>query len=248
MCLREAGQPADAVRALERAVTLAPALLAAREELADLYASLRRFDARLPHVEALVALQPAPARERALASAYARAGNLDRAIGQLANAAQRYPDDRATYVALGRLWLQRAGHGGRIEVSKALEALDGVVGPESTSEALTLLGRALILSDDLGRAEQTLQQATVRFPVEPSAFLFLSRVLDRRGRSAAADRALLDYAALVPADSLDASLLARVADAHLQLGDHEGARRAIATALAKDPANAAAHSLRLRLQ
>jgi tetratricopeptide (TPR) repeat protein len=248
MCLRKAGQDAEAVRALERAVTLAPALLAAREELADLYASLRRFDARLPHVEALVALQPGAARERALAFAYARAGNPDRAVGQLASAAQRYPEDRATYVALGRLWLQRAGAGGRVEVNKALQALNAVVGGESTSEALTLLGRALILSGDLARAEQTLQQATARFPVEPSAFLYLSRLLDRQGRTAAAQRAVLDYAALVPADTLEPSLLARVADAQLQLGDHEAARRTVAIALAKDPSNATAHALRSRLQ
>ena len=248
MCLRAAGQPADAVRALERAVTLAPALLAAREELADLYASLRRFDARLPHVEALVALQPAAARERALAFAYARAGHLDRALGQLANAAQRYPEDRATYVALGRLWLQRGATGGRVEVNKALEALDDVVGPESTSEALTLFGRALMLSGDLGRAEPALQRATTRFPIEPSAFLYLSRVLERRGRAAAADRALLDYAALVPADTLDPSLLVRIAEAHLHTGDLDAARRALALALAKDPSNASAHALKPRLQ
>lgn len=247
MSLRAAGQPAEAVRALERAVTLAPALLAAREELADLYASLRRFDARLPHVEALVALQPAAARERALASAYARAGNLDRAVGQLANAAQRYPEDAETYVALGRLWLQRAGNGGRVELNKALQALNHV-GPESSSEALTLLGRALMLSGDLGRAEQTLQQATARFPVEPSAFLYLSRVLDQRGRAAAAHRALLDYAALVPADSLDAALLARIAEAHLELGDPEAARRTADIALAKDPSNTAARALKAQIK
>jgi tetratricopeptide (TPR) repeat protein len=248
MCLRDAGQPADAVRALERAVTLAPALLAAREELADLYASLRRYDARLPHIEALVALQPAASRERALAFAYARAGNLERAVGQLANAAQRYPEDRATYVALGRLWLQRAGNGDSVEVKKALEALTAVVGPDSTSEALTLLGRAQILSGDLTRAEQTLQQATARFPVDPSAFLYLSRVLERRGRAEPARRALLDYAALVPSDTLDAPLLVRIAGAHLELGDHDAARRTLAIALAKDPSNASAHALKARLR
>ena len=45
----------------------------------------------LPHLEALAALQPAPARERALGLGYARAGHLDRAVGQLAHASQRYP-------------------------------------------------------------------------------------------------------------------------------------------------------------
>ena len=36
----------------------------------------------------------------------------------------------------------------------------------------------------------------------------------------------VNYYLTVPADSLDASLLARVAEAHLELGDHEAARRA----------------------
>lgn len=248
LCLRAAKRPSDAVRALERAVALAPALLPAREELADLYTELRRPDARLAQLQALAALQPLASRERALGVAYANAGNLDAAVGQLAAATERYQDDRETYVALGRLWLQRAAGGDRVELGKALEALQNGVAGDSTSEALTLLGRAQLLSGDVRRAEQTLQQATLRFPVDPAAFLYFAQVTQRRGNVAAAHRALIDYAALSPIDSLDPSLLARIGEAHLQQGDLDAARRAIDAALARDPANPLAVGLKKRLQ
>lgn len=247
MCLRADGQPDEAVRSLERAVVFAPALLPVREELADLYEKLRRYEPRLSHLEALAALQPSAARERALAMGYASAGNLDRAVGELARGAQRYPDDREMYVTLGRLWLQRAGAGGRVERAKALAALQSAAAGDATSEALTLLGRARLLAGDTGRAEQVLQQAAQRFPVAPSAFLYLAEAAERQGHAVAAKRALLDYAALVPASSLDAALLARIAAAHLQSGDREAARRAVREALEKEPANAAALTLRQRI-
>jgi tetratricopeptide (TPR) repeat protein len=247
MCLRAADQPDEAGRSLERAVALAPALLPAREELVDLYEKLRRYESRLSHLEALAALQPSAARERALAMGYASAGNLDRAVGQLARGAQRYPDDREMYLTLGRLWFQRAGTGGRVERAKALSALQNAAAGDATSEALTLLGRARLLGGDAGRAEQVLQQAAQRFPVAPDAFLYLAEASQRRGHTAAAQRALRDYAALVPASSLDAALLARIAKAHLQAGDREAARRAIREALEKEPGNAAALDLKQRI-
>lgn len=209
-----ASQQADAAgQSLERAVALNPALLAAREELADLYASVRRHDARLTHLEALVALEPNAARERALGLAYAIAGHLDRAVGQLAHAAQRYPEDRETYVVLGSLWLDRAAAGGHIEVGKALSALQRGVDDDSRSEAMALLGRAQLLAGDVVRAERTLLQASTRFPVDPAAFLYLSEAAARRGHAGAASRALLDYAALVPEASMDPAVQARLSDA-----------------------------------
>ena len=51
VCLREQHRVADAIKALERAVTLAPGLVPAREELADLYGSLDR------HTEEIEQLQ-----------------------------------------------------------------------------------------------------------------------------------------------------------------------------------------------
>ena len=248
VCLRASRRPADAVRSLERAVELAPSLVPALEELADLHAALRQYEARIPHLKTLATLQPVAARERAVGLAYVRAGNLDRAVGQLARTAQRHPDDTETYVALGRLWLDRAAAGGRVELSKALEALHNGVGNESTSEALTLLGRALLLSGNLARAEQTLQQAVTRFPVAAPAFLYLSQAAERRGHVRIAHRALLDYAALVRPDSFGAPLLVRLGEAHLQTGDLEAARTAVDAALEKEPDNSRALSLKARLK
>ncbi len=247
VCLRAAQKTDEAVRSLQRAVTLAPALLAAREELGDVYAGLRRHEARLTHLEALVALQPSAARERALGLGYARAGNFDRAVGQLALAAQRYPDDGETYVVLGRLWLERGAAGGRVEVGKALEALRAGVNDDSTSEAMTLFGRALLLSGDPGRAEQMLQRAATRYPVDPEAFLYLADAAQRRGRLPLAQRALIDYAALVTPAAIPAGLLAQIAEAHMQLGDLDAARRAIEAALTKEPGNPLATALKIRL-
>jgi len=243
LSLRAARKPEEAVRSLERSVALDPALLSAREDLADLYGALRRPQARLTQLEALAALQPGGARERLLGLGYARAGQLERAVGRLAHAVQHYPADGETYIALGRLWLDRAAGGGRVELSKALDALQSGVNDDSSSEALTLLGRALLLSGEVARAEQTLQQASVRFPVDPAAFLFLAEAAQRRGRLNLAHRSLLAYAALVPPDRFSAQLLARVAEAHLRAEDHEAARRTIDAALDKDPTNALALQL-----
>ena len=211
LCLRASKQPTDAARAIEKAVELSPALLQAREHLADLYAGLRHYEARLTHLEALAALQPAASRERALALGYARAGHLDRAVAQLRRASRRYPDDPETFVLLGRLWLDQASGGGRVELNKALEALEDGVGGDSGSEALTLLGRALLMAGDVARAEQVLRQATLRFPVDPAAFVHLAEAARRRGHDAIARRALADYAAILPADLPEPSLPAAMA-------------------------------------
>ena len=248
VCLRADQRTDEAIASLERAVSLAPMLLPAREELADFYAALGRHEARLTHLEALVALQPGAARQRALGLGYARAGQLDRAVGQLSHAVERYPDDRDTYVAVGRVWLERAARGGRVELGKALEALQGAVGSDSNSEALTLFGRALLLAGDLPRAQEVLERAAAQFPVDPEAFRVLSEVAERRGQLQVAQRALLDYAALVRTETLSASILARVGEAHMHRGDMESARRSIERALAKDPANRLALGLKGRLR
>jgi tetratricopeptide (TPR) repeat protein len=216
MCLRRSGRPDEAIKTIEQAVALAPGLLAAREELADLYASLRRYEARVTHLEALAALQPSATRERALALGQARAGNLDRAIAQLGGAAKRYPDDPEIFVTLGHLWLDRAGEGGRVELNKAIEALQGGVGGDSTSEAMTLMGRALLMAGQTTRAERVLRQATLRYPVAPDAFLYLAEAARRSGHMAAARRALADYAALRPADAPAPALPAAVRGAGIR--------------------------------
>jgi tetratricopeptide (TPR) repeat protein len=245
--LRAARKSREAIGALEKAVEIDAGFLPAREELADFYARLGRDEDRLAHLEALRALEPSPERERALGLGYARAGHVDRAVAHLGHTARKYPDDAQTYIALGRFWLTRTASGGRVEVSKALEALERGTGADSTSEALALLGRAQLLSGQLTKAEATLQQASTRFPVDPAALLSLADVAERRGRIALAQRALRDYAAIVRFESLDVRTLVRIAEAHERSGSASEARRAASAALARDPSSLAAHAVLFRV-
>jgi tetratricopeptide (TPR) repeat protein len=197
LCYRDMQRRDDALRALETAVRLAPALLHAREELADLYGKTGRMDDRLAQLEALLGLNPGPSRQVALGLAYARDGQFDRAVTTLGHAAAHYPDDSYAYVALGRVWLEKTQpHADRVDLSKALGALQEAVGSDDSSEALTLFGRALLLSQDVEAAETVLEEATNKLPVDPQAFYYLADAAERRGHADTARRALLDYRAL----------------------------------------------------
>jgi tetratricopeptide (TPR) repeat protein len=197
LCQRDAQRPDLARLALEKSIDLQPGLLHAREELADLYGVMGRTDDRLTQLLALSALDPGASREIALGLAYARAGQQDRAVTTLGRATERYPDYPYAYVALGRVWLEIAqARNDRIALSKAIEALEGAVGSDDSSEALTLFGRALLLTSDEETAERMLQDATQKRPVEPLAFYYLSDAAERLGHYDAARRALLDYEVL----------------------------------------------------
>jgi len=224
LCQREAQEPVAALASLKRAMTLAPALLAAREELADLYRRLGRSQDWLEQLEALRALDPSPARDVTLGLAYAKSGQAERALLTLHHAADRHPTYPKTYVALGRVWLEAALAGNdRVELAKALKALQNAAEVENTSEAYMLFGRALLFAADDERAEQMLQQATLRLPADPQAFYLLAEASEKRGHFEPARRALLDYIALAGED-LDgrrrASLATRVGDLSMQLSDY----------------------------
>jgi tetratricopeptide (TPR) repeat protein len=197
LCQRDAHQLEAARAALERSIELQKTLLQAREELADLAGAMGRTDQRLTELIALSALDPGPSREVALGLAYARAGQPERAVLTLGSAAERFPDHRYAYVALGRVWLEIAqARGDRVALSKAIEALEGAVGSDDSSEALTLFGRALLMTSDEETAERILQDATQKQPVEPLAFYYLSDAAERLGHYDIARRALLDYEVL----------------------------------------------------
>jgi tetratricopeptide (TPR) repeat protein len=225
LCLRDAQKVEDARAALERAIALAPApaTLQAREELADLYGRLGRLEKWLEQLDVLRALDPKPARDVALGLAYARVGQSDRAVMLLRHAAERHPDHRYTYVALGRVWLELAqARADRVDLAKALEALEQAVGDEGSSEALTLFGRALLLDSKDELAERTLQQATENLPADPLAFYYLAYAAERRGHIETARQALLDYVALEGEDPdarRRAALAARIGDLSLRLND-----------------------------
>ncbi len=223
LCQRDAQRPSDALVSLRKAIVLAPALTQAREELADLYGRLGRTEEWITQLEALRALDPNPARDVTLGLAYSKAGQSDRAVIMLRHAAGRHPTYRHTFVALGRVWLETAqARSNRVDLSKALEALETAVDEEDTSEAYLLFGRALLLASDAEPAERMLRQATERLPADPLAFYYLADAAERRAHFAVARQALLDYIALAGEDPdvrRSAALAVRVGDLSMRIDD-----------------------------
>ncbi len=144
VCLRDLNRLPEALAAFERARVLAPAMVSTRESLGEIYGRMGKTRERLAQLEALSVLDPGPSRAVALGLAYHRAGNTNRAVLILREAAERFPDHPYAYVALGRVWLETAeSTHDRIALSKALGALQEAVGSDDSSEAQMLLGRAL---------------------------------------------------------------------------------------------------------
>ncbi len=243
LCLIDASRTTDALAALTRAVDLAPALLPAREALAELYGRLGRVEDRLTQLEALVALDPGPSRSVALALAYAHSGMVDRAVPTLEQAASRYPGNAYVHVALGRIWLESGqARGDSGEIARALEELEKAVGADDSSEALTLLGRALLAARNNDLAERMLEEATRREPAEPGAFFYLAEAAERCNHPARARQALLDYRRLTgsSADGRRAATLAeRIASLSMRLHDPQTAAEWYQRALDADPVSSA---------
>lgn len=202
VALRDGPDEERALRSLQRAVEIDPAFVAAREELADLHERAGRQREAVEQLEALAALEANRAeRLIAVGLAHARWGRTDAAILTLGRAAERYPDNRAVYTALGRVWLDAAERrNDRIALGKAIEALQpAAAAADASSETLTLYGRAMFLSGDAAGAERVLAQATSRAPVEPQAFRYLADAAERARHPAVARDARLRYAALIRA-------------------------------------------------
>jgi tetratricopeptide (TPR) repeat protein len=223
LCLRDERKPDQALASLKKSIETAPTLLAAREELAELYGRLGRQEDRFAQLELLLELDPGPSRGVALGLALARQGLIDRAVPTLRTTAERYPDDPYVHVALGRVWLEAAQtRNDRVALSKALEALEDAVGTDDSSEAMTLFGRALLMASDEELAERMLREATTKFPVEPLAFFYLAEASERREHLDVARQALVDYRTLEGDDReprREAALDERIADLSLRLND-----------------------------
>jgi tetratricopeptide (TPR) repeat protein len=231
--LREMHRAREAEDALKRAVALAPALLVAREELADLAGELGRRGARIAELERLLALDRTPTRYVDLALAHAASGDPSRAVRLLGSGAERYPDHAGIYLALGRVWLDVSqAEGDEIALSKAVQALQHAVSIEPSADALTALGRARLASLDAPQAERTLRQATDSLPADPVAFLQLAEAAERSGHIQAARRALVDYRSLAaPDDPRHRTIAERIGDLSMRLSDPRGAVRWFTTAL-----------------
>jgi len=220
LCLREQGHAADALKQLEKAVAMAPGLVPAREELADLYAALNRHTEELEQLQMIAGLdRDHVARQVAIGLAHARAGHWDLAVLTLGGALERSPNEPEIYRALGKVWLERP-RDDRTFLSKAREALERVASsPSATSDTLTLYGRALLQEGDVEGAEHALQQATRRFPVDPRAFMLYASTAEKQSHFESARQALIQYGGLTTNDADFAQRAARIASLSLRLND-----------------------------
>jgi len=226
MCLHDRQRDAEALRSLARAVQIDPAFGPAREELADLNLALGKTREAIEQLEALAALEPArPERLVNLALAHARLGRADVAIATLGRAAERYPNSELVGIARGHVWLELADPGGdEVAIRNALEAVRPIATRANTSsEALTLYGRALLLSSDVEGSERVLERATAVLPADRDAFLQLSVAAERGGHVETARNALVRFITLAGDDDRRRGLSAHAAGLSLQMNDPAGA-------------------------
>jgi tetratricopeptide (TPR) repeat protein len=236
VCLREQGRVPDALKALEKAVALSPGLVPAREELADLYGSLNHHKQELDQLQVIAGLdRDHAARQVAVGLAQARAGHWDLAVLTLGGALELNPNELDIYRALGKVWLERPRDDGAF-LSKARKALERVASsPAATSEMLTLYGRALLQQGDVDGAEHALQQATLRFPVDPQAFALYGSTAEKLNHLEPARQALIQYGGLTSNEIDLAPRASRIASLSLRLNDPDTAVTWLTRAAASSP-------------
>jgi tetratricopeptide (TPR) repeat protein len=219
---------------------MSPGLIAAREELADLYAAQNRRADELDQLQVIAGLdRDHVERQVAVGLAQARAGHAEPAVIALGTALERTPDQPFVYEALGRVWLEDAeARDDSTALNKALEALERVGADlAASSAALTLFGRALLRDGQIERAEQILQQAATRFPVDRSAFLYYATAAERQNHLDAARRALIDYESLTPDDPQLVARATKIAAFSMRLDDPSTAARWLQRAADRSPAD-----------
>lgn len=244
LALQKQRQTREAAAAYRQAVTVNPALVPAREALADLYASTGRHAARLEQLEALAALDTErPERLIALGLAQADAGRVDLAVASLGRAAERRPGTPLIYSALAGVWLRLAERGDEAALGKALEASRlGLASGTRDSHDLLLHGRALLLAGRTDAALRILRDATRQLPVDENAYLHLADAAQQLGRAAEARRALLSYLTLTDDDRRIAASASRIAELSLRLRDAPAAVRWLSRAIRLLPDDAMLHA------
>jgi Flp pilus assembly protein TadD len=148
-------------------------------------------------------------------------------------AVERFPDSSTAYAALGRVWLDAAvARRDSVALRKAVEALSGAAShSDATSEALTDLGRAWLLSGDAASAERALRQALLKMPVPPEAYLHLATIAERERHVQEARDSLVKYATLIGDQKPVASVAMRIAEHSVRLGEPHVALRWIDRAI-----------------
>jgi tetratricopeptide (TPR) repeat protein len=222
LSLKDRGQFEQAREAFEKTVRLAPAMIPAREELADLHRLEGDLREELEQLEALAALDPRKAeRFIAVGLAYLRAGKRELAVTTLGRAAERFHEHPGVYAALGQVWLQAAeDRGDPSDARKALKAIEPeAIQAGASSETLGLYGRALALLGETERAERAFRNAAQRLPIDPSILPQYAALAERLGHVEDARQALVRYSALVDDDRDEAEHAARIGDFSLALND-----------------------------
>jgi tetratricopeptide (TPR) repeat protein len=244
---RDTGNPAAAVESLKLALTLAPSLTAAREELADVYRSQGRTLEEMAELQ-ILARDDQAIRQVAIGLAEARQGQLDAALGTLSRALGRSPNDSRLLLAIGRVHLARAERDGDSEaVRRAIESLEQALGGRARrSEGLALYGRALYLAGEVAEAERILREAVATSPVHSEAFAFLADAAERLGHHLIARDALMNLDA-IEADSADAATRAgrarRIGELAMLTGDPKIASTYLSRVVDPDSTDAATMGL-----
>lgn len=195
---RDAQDFDGALVSLERAVRLAPSLVAAREELADLYRERGRDAEELAQLRALTEVDQGVDRRIALGLAEARREHFEAALTTLRAAESSAPNDSQVALAIGRVLLTRAERSRDLKLAnQARVALERALGGTARrSEGLALFGRALYLSGDIAGAERILQEALATSPIDAEAFDFYADTAAAAGHPLPARDALMDLDAL----------------------------------------------------
>jgi len=225
LCLAAQGQASGARKSLERAIELEPALIPAREALAAAYRNSGRHQDATEQLEAVAALdQGRPTRLISLGLAYADARRTDLAVATLGRAAERFPDNTDVYATLGEVWLRTAleTHD-RVALGKALEALRTAVVRGGSSRELSLYGRALLAAGDNLGALRSLREASTKLPVTPATLLDLATAAERVGDRRTARNALERHVALLAGSTPPPTVVRRLGDLSLALGETDKA-------------------------
>jgi len=121
----------------------------------------------------------------------------------------------------------------RIALTKSIGALQSIPQATASSEALTLLARALLLAGEREEAVVLLALATGRYPLDTSAFLELADLVEQEGDLLRARRLLVAHDTVTAhgPDTQRMAQLLRIADLSIQLDDHADAALRFETAV-----------------
>jgi tetratricopeptide (TPR) repeat protein len=195
---RDTNNIEGAISTLETALTIERTMIAAREELADLYRVRSRYADEMAQLQALALLDPQPDRQVDIALAQSRAGQYDAALSTLAAITAKPADASRLQLARGRIYLSRAERtGDRASATRALDLLERALdGNARRSEGLALFGRARYLAGDYIDSERILREAIATSPVDAESFAFFADTAERLSHYADARDALIDLDAL----------------------------------------------------